>query len=546
MNRRELLRQLGLLFPAALLSPSLLLSAANNASNSQCCGHFIVVGAGASGLYTAYKLVQAGATVTILEASGVHGGRIRPLEGFASYTVELGAEFVHGMGNQNGTPPSFLYHDINTYNPSLLKPVNSLDTLLTIDNTTVWDSETNDPDILQVWQLINWASDYSGPDITVAEYLQTVWDIGPTHRTWHFYEAYVGTEYGTSLDRLSMRGYAAEEALWLTGGKDYLLDDSYLHILDTLYFNTVLPNVLYNKQVTAINYSGNGVTVTDQNGTNYVGNAVVLSVPLPILQDGDISFTPALPTTKLNAINGLEMGAGMKIVLKFTNAFWNTAQMFDLLCKGYTTECWVPAKVKTGATINVLHCFIMGERAEYMSAQGNNAINIALAELNSIFGGNLATNNFDEGYIIDWWTEPFIRGAYSYPIEGSYPNSGPPTGINKRQILAQPINNKVFFAGEATNNNHPSTVHGALETGARVAEEICAAFPANIPNTLSLTGSQAVCSGATNIYTVPAITGTTYEWIVTGGTIVSGQGTNQITVQWSNATGGTVQITQSR
>jgi hypothetical protein len=217
-----------------------------------------------------------------------------------------------------------------------------------------------------------------------------------------------------------------------------------------------------------------------------------------------------------------------------------------LLCKGYTTECWVPAKVKTGATINVLHCFIMGERAEYMSAQGNNAINIALAELNSIFGGNLATNNFDEGYIIDWWQEPFIRGAYSYPIEGSYPNSGPPSGTSKRQILAQPISNKVFFAGEATNDNHPSTVHGALETGARVAEEICAAFPANIPNTLSLTGSQAVCSGATNIYTVPAITGTTYEWVVTGGTIVSGQGTNQITVQWSNATGGTVQITQSR
>lgn len=544
MNRRQLLRYLAATFPVALLTPQQLFSRPS-VSNSQCCGHFIVVGAGAAGLYAAYSIAQAGGTVTILEASERHGGRVRYTNDFADFPLELGAEFVHGMGNQNGSPPSFLYHDINAFNPSLLKLTNNEDALLTIDNTAVWDSETNDPDILQVWQLIGAAWNYSGPDVTVAEYLDTVWGITPGHRTWHFYETYIGTQYGTSLNRLSMRGYAAQEYLWLTGGKDYVLDAPYLDVLDTLYFNEILPTIQYNKRVTAINYSGNGVSVTDQNGTNYVGNAVVLAVPLPILQDGDISFTPALPANKVAAINGLEMGAGMKMALKFNNTFWNGNRMFDLLCKSYTTECWASGKLKTGATNNVLNCFIMGERAEYMSAQGNNAINIALAELDSIFGNNVASNNFVDGIIMNWGNEPYIRGAYSYPIEGSYPNSGPPTGTSKREILAQAVNNKLFFAGEATNNHHPSTVHGALETGARVASEICAVFPANIPTTIVISGLQSVCPGNVATYSIPAIVGTSYIWQVTGGTILSGQGTNQISVEWNNATTGTIEVQQS-
>lgn len=548
MNRRDWLKKMALLFPASICAPSLLLSGKNNAEamDATCCGHFIIVGAGVSGLYTAYKLVQAGATVTLLEASNLHGGRVRPLTGFANFTVELGAEFVHGSGNQNGTPPSFLYHDIQTYNASLLKSTNGQDTLLRIDNTNVWDSETEDPDILQVWDIIDAASDYDGPDITVAQYLQNEWGIGTSHRAWHFYEAYIGAEYGTSINRLSMRGYAAQEYLWLTGNNDYLLDSSYLSILDALYFNAILPFVQYNKQVTAINYDGSNVLVTDQNGTNHIGNAAIITVPISILKNNTIAFTPALPTNKTAAINGIGMGAGMKIILKFTSAFWDTTQMFDLLASGYITEVWASGKLKTGATNNVLACFIMGERAEYMSAQGSNAINIALAELDTIFGSNLATNNFDEGYIMDWLEEPFIQGAYSYPIAGTYPNSGPPTGTSKRQILAQSIANKLFFAGEATNNIHPSTVHGALETGARVAQEICTAYPANIPNVISISGTQLVCNNTTGVYSIPAIAGTNYTWTVEGGTIVSGQGTNQITVLWNNPTvAGSVQVTQS-
>lgn len=59
----------------------------------------VIVGAGAAGLYGGYLLRQLGADVTVLEASGQPGGRIRTLQGFADYPIELGAEFINGRDN---------------------------------------------------------------------------------------------------------------------------------------------------------------------------------------------------------------------------------------------------------------------------------------------------------------------------------------------------------------------------------------------------------------------------------------------------------------
>lgn len=69
----------------------------------------------------------------------------------------------------------------------------------------------------------------------------------------------------------------------------------------------------------------------------------------------------------------------------------------------------------------------------------------------------------------------------------------------------------------------------------------------NIPNkpTPIITGSNAVCSNAQQTYTVPFTAGHIYTWTVTGGTILNGQGTNTITVQWNNGTAGLVHVQES-
>ena len=59
----------------------------------------IIVGAGAAGLAAGDHLIAAGPEVTLLEASERAGGRIRHLDGFADFPIELGAEEVHGLEN---------------------------------------------------------------------------------------------------------------------------------------------------------------------------------------------------------------------------------------------------------------------------------------------------------------------------------------------------------------------------------------------------------------------------------------------------------------
>ena len=111
----------------------------------------------------------------------------------------------------------------------------------------------------------------------------------------------------------------------------------------------------------------------------------------------------------------------------------------------------------------------MGLNAEFMSGLADDTarLNQALDDLDAIFAGQ-ASANFVEGFIQDWTAEPYIRGTYSYPAPGSYPNGGP----SMRETLAQPVGGELFFAGEATNNTAPSTVPGALQSGERASGEI--------------------------------------------------------------------------
>lgn len=63
-----------------------------------------------------------------------------------------------------------------------------------------------------------------------------------------------------------------------------------------------------------------------------------------------------------------------------------------------------------------------------------------------------------------WRADPFAQGSYSFLAKGSEPRD--------RDVLAAPDNGRLFFAGEATDPDFPATVHGAVLSGQRAAEEI--------------------------------------------------------------------------
>jgi len=453
MNRRTFI-QYSAKSAGALLLPGLLVTACHG--NDLCesenwQGKVVVIGAGAAGMYAAQLLYKAGAQVTVLEASGQYGGRIRPLTGFSDFDIELGAEEVHG----NKTRWYNMVQDAgldftNTETTDLL----ALDAQLLTE-----DAAANDPDVTAALQFAENLYNYSGPDISVAQYIA---NQGIPARVHHLLNAFIGNEYGSDNTRLGAKSTAEADDLWSAGNDNYALKNGTLLSALEYHCPDILDKIVLNQPVQAISYTDNSVTVTTETGNTYLADKAIITIPLAILKTGAVTFTPALPDAKTQAFANIGMDAGMKIILRFTNRFWpeDTGSVYG---NGYIPEFWSTGFGRSNQN-NVLTAFICGPNAQYLSSLGQNAIQTALAELDALFGQGIASGAFDVGFVMDWFKQPYIGGAYSYPS---------PNSETHRQQLTLPVANTLFFAGEATHTQgHQGTVHGAIETAQRAVNEL--------------------------------------------------------------------------
>ncbi len=126
----------------------------------------------------------------------------------------------------------------------------------------------------------------------------------------------------------------------------------------------------------------------------------------------------------------------------------------------------VPCWLGRSSAQFILSGTAMGEAAETLSAMTEQeAVAKIITELNQMYPGTGVNSKFSQQYLFqNWSNEPFFHGSFSYPSPGSE---------YQRSILAAPIANKVFFAGEASNDNgHSGTVNGAMESAYRAVLEI--------------------------------------------------------------------------
>jgi monoamine oxidase len=115
----------------------------------------------------------------------------------------------------------------------------------------------------------------------------------------------------------------------------------------------------------------------------------------------------------------------------------------------------------------VIQCFFGGEFAAAMEREGMAAMFAFAVDELAALRGNDIRRQLTPLAASFWRADEFARGSYSYAKPGH---------ADDRAILAAPVDNRLFFAGEACSLNFFSTVHGAYETGTASAEAALASL----------------------------------------------------------------------
>ena len=186
--------------------------------------------------------------------------------------------------------------------------------------------------------------------------------------------------------------------------------------------------------------------------------AAVITVPAGVLKAPDaIRFTPEL-SDKKRALERIEVGHVVKIILRFRERFWDDCTFIhsdDAHVPTWWTTAPVRAPVMTG--------WAGGHAADRLLAEGD-VIERGITSLASILGvpRRRVASKLDAAHTHDWQADPFSRGAYSYAGVG---------GSEAYRALARPVASTLFFAGEAT-SDQTGTVAGAIASGRRAARQI--------------------------------------------------------------------------
>ena len=182
-----------------------------------------------------------------------------------------------------------------------------------------------------------------------------------------------------------------------------------------------------------------------------------------MLKAGTVDFSPGLPVEKREAIARLGMGVLNKCVLRFPHAFWpSNVDWLEYVSEthGDWTQ-WI--SFLRAAKKPVLLGFKGADTGLEMEKLTDEAVVAsAMRVLRTIFGTKIPDPEAFQ--ITRWASDPFAFGSYSFNALGSRPSM--------REVLAKPIDGRIFFAGEATEKKHFATAHGAYLSGIRAGLEM--------------------------------------------------------------------------
>jgi monoamine oxidase len=405
----------------------------------------IIIGAGAAGLSAARELSRLGLTYTVIEGSQRIGGRAYSEEIAPGIWFDLGCAWLVGgetnpfVGIADELGITLDKDELNSYdgeNHRFQRNGEPLNEDLRATCLRFYDS---------CYEAIS-ATAKQGRDVAVSDVVDMDSEFAAP------FLCSMASGWGKDIDFIStadnesaigelgfqaLQGYGNLVAAW---GADVA--------------------VSLNTRAERIDWSGHGVRVETPRGV-LAGRTLLCTVSTGILGSGDLLFTPSLPDWKTDAINSLPMGTENKMGVYFdTDVFGAEGRGHYSTWNDDGSSAKVDARV---VGLNTAVVFAGGRHGVWLEKQGQQACHdFAVDRIADIFGHDIR-KRVTRSIVSAWSTEPWTRGSWACALPGQ---------AHQRANLQHSVDERLFFAGEATIYGGQGTCHGAYQSGIRAAQEI--------------------------------------------------------------------------
>jgi monoamine oxidase len=405
----------------------------------------IIIGAGSSGLSAAKVLDRSGLTYLVIEGSHRIGGRAYSEEIAPDVWFDLGCSYLHqgdinpfvGIAEELGMKIGKEKGDIFT------------DEKLKISRNGVPLNQAELKSYFSYWNqcyMTIKAAAARGEDLPIVELVDLENEYAMS------YMNSMAAIYAQDIDQISSIDVATFDE-----GPDIPVRNGYGNLVAA--WGADIP-VSLNTRVERIERSNKRVSVKTAKGTIHA-RAALLTVSSGMLASGEIEFSPALPEWKIEAVLGLPTGTLNKICVHFDeDVFGSDGRGYHVNCHDDAGAAGFEASVMGQNTAIV---FVGGRHAIWLEKQGQQANHeFAVGQVAEVFGSGIS-KHATRSIATAWSTDPWTRGSYSCALPGHG---------HQRAELARPVEDRLFFAGEATTVGDHACCHGAFRSGIRAAKEI--------------------------------------------------------------------------